>query len=317
MPFPADTEGFHEASVFIENEGELLPDGAAFDRWKASLLINRKDSPIEHRNWKRWRDVEAYLEGYGYDLVRWFRALAVFPVPSWELTLRIGHELGIPVTWDRLLVLSRMPILQSERIDERLRQDMLKGLNRQDEDTARWVVQEELSAVQVITSGTHAQAELETALAIQAFALDPYEPANQDAIRFLLTNGHLSRAQEAELNGITNKVSIGRNMQIKGATSSSELPPLTIKEWLANEAPPAESPPPVAPTETEKMESHPLPYGFCAYLGIHTAVGIGVAHGWNRYPLSLGVWFTSRCSSTEERGGIEGLSFCQRNCRHR
>ncbi|MEL7222806.1 MAG: PKD domain-containing protein, partial [Bacteroidota bacterium] len=201
--FPADTAGLNRMATHLKNGEELLPDGAAFDRWKELQTETRQDEDTEYRKWKRWHSVQDYFRGCHPDVERWFKALAVFSAPSWPVTLAIGHALGIQITYDKLLQLARIPTLQQERFDEKLRQKLLSILDPQDEKLARQALQEELAAVKNITTGSHATQELETCLAMQTFALEPLEEKSRDAIRFLLRENLLTRAQEMELDSVT------------------------------------------------------------------------------------------------------------------
>ena len=230
--FAVDTEGLSAAARYIENEGELLPDGTAFDRWQNRQQEQRSDADTEHRNWRRWRYIKEYLGAYDEELARWFKALAVFPLPSWEMTIAIGKALEVDVTYDNLLRLARIPVLQSERFDERLRRELMAELDETDEYLARAAVQAELSAVQAISAGSHAHRDLETALAIQDFALAPDEDDHRETLRFLLRRNLLTPAQEADLDRIADRETGGRKMQMTKGGSQLARPPKSIRDWL-------------------------------------------------------------------------------------
>jgi PKD repeat protein len=235
---PADNEGLVAAALQVENETRLLPDGRAFDQWQTTQTLLRHDSDTEHRKWRRWRDIQDYLSAYDPDLQRWFKALAVFPVPSWEMTIAIGQALEIPITYDKLLQLE-------ERFDERLRQELLSELNSYDEAAAREAVRAELEAVKVISNGSHAYRDLETSLAIQDLALEPYDEAHRTAVRFLLRTGMLTPAQEAELDRVAERKAGGPS-QAMSKVASFQKAPVTAREWLAEdgEEPLAQEPEP-------------------------------------------------------------------------
>ena len=231
--FPIDSEGLAAAALHIENDGEILPDGSAFDRWQKSQQSIREDIDTEHRNWRRWRFIEEYLQNYDADLVRWFSALAVFPIPSWEMTIAIGRALGVEISYNRLLILSRIPSLQSDRFDERLRREMMAALSSHDERLARKAVQEELAAVQLISEGSHAHRDLETSLAVQDFALAPNNTDHQDTMRFMLQHDLLTRAQEADLDRIVARLDTkprAKSLQQKMAPTA-----VSLREWLGRE----------------------------------------------------------------------------------
>ena len=228
--FPVDSEGLAAAALFIENDGEILPDGNAFDRWQTANKSVRQDIDTEHRNWRRWRYIEEYLKNYDPALVRWFSALAVFPVPSWEMTIAIGRALNIDIRYNHLLVLARIPSLQSDRFDERLRREMMAALSPEDELRARQAVQEELSAVQVLSEGSHAHRDLETSLAVQDFALAPENPDHQDTMRFMLEQGLLTRAQEADLDRLVSRLT--QEMNLGGLKQKMAPRKVSLRDWL-------------------------------------------------------------------------------------
>lgn len=229
--FPSDSLGLLDAAQHLENEEELLPDSAAYDRWQERQETQRADADTEHRNWRRWRNIKAYLNEYDTELVRWFTALSVFPLPSWEMTIAIGRALGIMVTYDKLLYLARIPVLQSDRFDERLRRELQQDLNPTDERSARQAVQAELEAIRAISAGSHAHRDLETNLAIQDFALDPLDEEHREVMRFLLRTNMLKPAQEAELDRISGQATPSQEttkFTTKKATSATK----SVRDWL-------------------------------------------------------------------------------------
>ncbi|RME99136.1 MAG: tetratricopeptide repeat protein, partial [Bacteroidetes bacterium] len=164
-------------------------------------------------------------------------ALAVFPLLSWEMTIAIGRSLRVSVTYDNLLRLARIPALQKDTFDERLRQELLRELDPQAERKARQTVQTELAAVKAIAQGSHVQRELETALAIQHFALNPQAPENQDTIRFLLRTGILSKGQEAELDKVTTRYAGAEMQKLQRRTKGGpgRVPTLKVRDYLAQQ----------------------------------------------------------------------------------
>lgn len=227
--FPIDSFGLAGAALHIENDGELLPDGSAYDRWQAAQTSIRQDSDTEHRNWRRWRFIEEYLRAYDEDLVRWFRALAVFPIPSWEMTIAIGRALGVNISYDNLLRLARIPVLQGDRFDERLRREMLADLSPLDERKARAAVQQELAAVRLVSEGSHAHRDLESALAVQEFALAPLDEKHQQTLRYMLQHDLLTPAQEADLERIVNQRASAPAQKMAQKASP---PQVSLREWL-------------------------------------------------------------------------------------
>lgn len=229
--FPADSDGIADAALHLENDIDLSSSTHSFDTWKEEQSNQRKDSDTEHRKWKRWPDIENYLSIYDPILTRWFKSLAVFPMINWEMTIAIGHALGIQITYDKLLQLARIPALQQDRFDERLRQKLLSILDQNDEKIAREAVRIELEAVKSISTNSAASKDLETSLAIQSFSLDPEAEENQDTIRFLLETGMLNHAQEKELDWVSSKHLEQQSPQTKGGISSKK-PAIKTREWL-------------------------------------------------------------------------------------
>lgn len=241
--FPADTAGLNRMATHLQNGEELLPDGAAFDRWKELQTETRHDEDTEYRKWKRWRYIRDYFNGCHEDVERWFKALAVFPSPSWPITLAIGRALGIQITYDKLLQLARIPVLQVERFDEKLRQELLSTLDSQDEKLARQALQEELAAVKTITAGSHAMQELETCIAMQTFALEPLKEKSRDAIRFLLKENLLTKAQEIELDRVTDShlntfAKQAPLQKQKTVKKQAKQPKRSVRQWLQEDSSP-------------------------------------------------------------------------------
>ena len=133
----------------------------------------------------------------------WVCAIAVCEQPTWELSIAIGQALqskGVEVTFDNLSILARIPWLQSGDLHPRLRKDLINQLDPQTERLARAAVKKELELVKGLTSNGHANRALNTNLAIQNFAMAPESHDHQQTIRYLLSNGLLSKKQIAELN---------------------------------------------------------------------------------------------------------------------
>ncbi len=238
--FPADVEGIAAAALALENEADPFSDGILFEQWQERQLAVREDSETEHRRWKRWPVIDEYLSTYDPALRKWFLALAVFPTPSWEMTLAIGQALEAPVNYDNLLVLARIPALQQDHFDERLRQDMLRELDASSERIARETVRLELQDLKAVTANSHAGHHLETALAIQEFALDPYGNDSRDAIRFLLDHGMLNKGQEKELDQVAARFQQPRQQKAQTKQrklSKAEAAALPVREWLSQDSP--------------------------------------------------------------------------------
>lgn len=228
--FPADIDGIANAALHLENGSNVSINDQGFDQWKEAQIAQRHDNDTEYRQWKRWRHIKDYLSAYDPDLSRWFKALAVFPMHSWEMTIAIGRALGIQITYDKLLQLARIPSLQKDRFNERLRQELLSVLDKADETLARRAVKRELNAVKAISTGSAVSRDLEASLAIQSFALDPDAQENQDTVRFLLEKGILSPAQEKELDWVSSK-HVQSSSQVANSVNTKK-PSISTREWL-------------------------------------------------------------------------------------
>ncbi len=198
--FPADLEGQMAAANFIDNgmAPEDLP--STFAAWREKLANSRTEPDIN----RRWRSVDDHAEylGYGSDLYRWFCALALYPTPTWEITLTIGAALDIPLNADNLLIMARIPSLQEGKINPRLRKEMLAELDEWDSKIAREAIATELEAALAEATPGFAHRALQSNLAVQRFALDPYSSEPQAQVKLLLDQGWFNRLHIEEMGGI-------------------------------------------------------------------------------------------------------------------
>jgi len=198
--FPADLEGQMAAANFIDNgmEPDDLP--SAFSTWRERLATTRTE-PDVNRRWRSASDHAEYL-GYGSDLYRWFCALALYPSPTWEITLAVGAALDIPLNADGLLVLARIPSLQEGKINPRLRKELLADLQLYDEELARTAIANELEASLAEAAPGFANRALQTNLAVQRFALTPSSPESKAQVKLLLDQGWFNRVHIEDLGGV-------------------------------------------------------------------------------------------------------------------
>ena len=198
--FPADLEGQMAAANFIDNgmAPEDLP--STFAAWREKLANSRTEPDI-NRRWRSAADHAEYL-GYGSDLYRWFCALALYPTPTWEITLAIGAALDIPLNADNLLVMARIPSLQEGKINPRLRKEMLADLELHDEELARTAIANELEASLVEATSGFAHRALQSNLAVQRFALSPFNEESKTQVKSLLTQGWFNRLQIEDMGGV-------------------------------------------------------------------------------------------------------------------
>lgn len=202
--FPADLEGQMAAANFIDNgmAPEDLP--STFAAWREKLANSRTEPDI-NRRWRSAADHAEYL-GYGSDLYRWFCALALYPTPTWEITLTIGAALDIPLNADNLLVMARIPSLQEGKINPRLRKEMLAELDEWDTNIARKAIASELEAALAEATSGFAHRALQSNLAVQRFALDPYSSESQAQVKLLLDQGWFNRLHIEDMGGIAAQI---------------------------------------------------------------------------------------------------------------
>ncbi len=198
--FPADLEGQMAAANFIDNgmAPEDLP--SSFATWREQLAASRTEPDI-NRRWRSASDHAEYL-GYGSDLYRWFCALALYPTPTWEITLAIGAAMDIPLNADNLLLLARIPSLQEGKINPRLRKEMLADLQLYDEELARTAIANELEASLGEATSGFAKRALQSNLAVQRFALSPFSEESKNQVQSLLAQGWFNRLQIEDMGGV-------------------------------------------------------------------------------------------------------------------
>lgn len=199
LVFPADTEGILSGIDLLDRTEEYHP--GRFERWQETRAPRHSPETHRYRTWKTAAEHADYLR-HDPDCFRWLCALAVCAQPDWSLTLAIGRAIGVEVTHDRLLLLTRIPWLSQNLPNDGLRLDLLRQLSPADEQAARAAVAHELEVVRSLTANSFAETERTANAAVQNFALDPRDEAHKQAIRELRTLGLLSGSQEAELDFI-------------------------------------------------------------------------------------------------------------------
>ncbi|MBK6621939.1 MAG: SUMF1/EgtB/PvdO family nonheme iron enzyme [Saprospirales bacterium] len=233
--FPADLQGMAQAAGYFESDLDSSDLPLTFNGWKEQLEAPRQDPDPQFRRWRAAGEHRDYLKDYP-ELFRWLCAIAVYPKPNWDLTLAIGEAMGIHFTYDDLLLLSRIPWLQSGDLHPRLREELLEYASEEDEKLARAAVRQELSAVAEATSRGAANQELQVHLAIQDFALEPENPEFRDTIRQLLAQGLLSRKQESELDQVVQRNSAPIAQQSNISQFIQQKQP-GIREFLKDQSP--------------------------------------------------------------------------------
>jgi formylglycine-generating enzyme required for sulfatase activity len=200
--FPADIDGYREALYVVEtlDEEDFRP---TFEEWKKALAISHQHPDIRERFWRRLDTYKDYLQ-LSSPLYQWFCALAVCPEPRWELTIAIGKALapkGVEVTFDHLLVLSRIPALQEGAWNPGLRQKLLEELKQYPETArlAREALLRELKEVEVLTADSHVNFAVQSQLATQELLLEPDDPGHRKVMQYLLQEDALSKSDQGEL----------------------------------------------------------------------------------------------------------------------
>ncbi|MEM7370761.1 MAG: carboxypeptidase-like regulatory domain-containing protein [Bacteroidota bacterium] len=129
----------------------------------------------------------------GKHLFQWIASTAVYHTPRWEITLALGHKFSQKqsdylLTFENLLVLARIPWLQSNDVPSRLRKDLLSMLDPETETTAREVLQKLLAEAQDgIKEGSSAARKMAIQSTTNNFFLEPDTYA--DEMYYLVQNG--------------------------------------------------------------------------------------------------------------------------------
>ena len=253
--FPADTDGLARASQYIENGLEPSDLPPSFREWQQILEKERRDVNL---NYYQWRSVQDYETCFANEpqLLRWVKALAVFPSPTWEITLAIGNALGIVPKFDYLLQLSRIPWLQHGDLHPRLRKKLLATIDPQDEILARQAIKQELEAVANASKEGFAAFELQHNLATQNFILDPLDPDAQYAIRALLKAGVYDKIQIEELASaiptspeLATQQKMGKSMTLEAHPPADEA----LQKFLESKTHNAPAPTPARPIFTPDL----------------------------------------------------------------
>jgi formylglycine-generating enzyme required for sulfatase activity len=212
--FPSDTAGVQAAMAYLEEDHDEEDERAmpGFNQWQAAH--NQPPLPPEanYRRWNRLSTYKAYFADHP-EVFTWFKAALVYPQPAWPLTLAIGKAIGAPVTFDNMLLLSRLPALQGHPIQPRLRLKLLADLDKETERKARAALAEELEAVAPAVEGGHANYKLQVQLAMQNVLIDPEDAQHREALFHLLEGHALNKHQQAELEEALNRTT-GRDEKL-------------------------------------------------------------------------------------------------------
>lgn len=219
--FPANTAGLLAGVEALDLDEEYA--SGTFMYWQAALLSQHPEPKHRYLDWDSLETHRQYLAD-DPPLFRWLCGMAVNAQPDWALTIAIGRAMGVDITHDRLLRLSRIPWLASNSPNNQLRLDLLRCLSKEDETLARKAVEEELEAVREQVKESFAEAEWTSSLAVQRFALQPHDESLKLAIRDLKTLGLLSIDQIEELEYI-----VQERANAKGLSTSVNR---SLDDWL-------------------------------------------------------------------------------------
>ena len=104
----------------------------SFDRWREQVRKSTPDPDVNYRRWRTFAEHQDYLKDHP-QVFEWLCALVIYPKPTWEITIAVGHALrdfGVEVNYDNLLLLSRIPWLQTGNLKSRLRDDLTGYLSK-------------------------------------------------------------------------------------------------------------------------------------------------------------------------------------------
>lgn len=237
--FPANLQSLMEAVRLIEKEWEPEDLPAAFNDWKNQLERKVPEDPDSDIRWRHWPEYKNYLKRHP-ELLPWLKALVVHPELRWDLTIAIGKALDAPVTFDNLLILSRIPAFTEGRFPVRVWREIWPQLDLEQEWIARRKVKSELEAISAeAVQGSYAERELKTDLALQNFALEPHDPTFQEDIRFRLETGQIGKLRLEELDQV---VARQTDTEISAEAGRGERTQAFLRKQDAKEKPPIRTP---------------------------------------------------------------------------
>jgi formylglycine-generating enzyme required for sulfatase activity len=233
--FPLDMAGLNHLIKYLEHEVED-EERPPYKMWSEKLLENRQEVNTNYHNWRTAADHKEYLKAYP-ELYKWLAAIALYPKPEWNMTLAIGRALlpvGVEVTYDNLLVLSRIPWLITGDLSPNLRHQLIESLDKETEYLARQAIESELSAVTDAVKDGHANLEHQTNLALQQFALDPKDAEVQKSIQQLMALGLLTPRHFVEINQLISRQSaVGSGQSaLGGPAAKMDRSPDALKAYL-------------------------------------------------------------------------------------
>jgi formylglycine-generating enzyme required for sulfatase activity len=200
--YPADVAGIEAGLQNLVTLESYEP--VPYILWEKDQAALRQDCDPRFRSWESVADHRDFLAN-DVKAFQWLCGLAVCVAPDFALTVAIGKKLGIEVTHDRLLRLSRIPWLNRNEPDEDLRLKLLAELTPEEERLAREAVTDVLEEIRDQVANSFAFTEWETNVAINRFALDPSHSEKRQLLRELLLLGLFSGSQKLELDGLAQR----------------------------------------------------------------------------------------------------------------
>ncbi|GAB5552846.1 MAG: hypothetical protein Sapg2KO_24370 [Saprospiraceae bacterium] len=241
--FPANLENLMDAAQLIEREWEADDLPAYFADWKQQIARKQPEDPDSETRLKRWSHYREYLEQHP-QLLPWVKSLVVHPELRWDLTIALGKAMGAPVTFDNLLILSRIPAFEEGAFPTKVWREIWAQLDLEHEWQARQAMKTELEAIPEDTiQGSYAQNQLETDLDIHNFALEPYNKDYQQAIRLRMATGQIDPLRLEELDLVVSRQTDTTTPETKKGAATQQfleqeeepikVPLLTLNFWLA------------------------------------------------------------------------------------
>ncbi len=228
--FPADVQGILTAMPQLEDKRDDT-EPPHFGTWQQKLLPLHPDPDVNYKHWQTVEQHRDYLCNHPA-VFTWLCGLCVYAECDWAMTLAIGRALqpfGVEVTYNNLLLLTRIPWLRNNETDHDLRLELLALLTPEQEAAARTAVRDELEAVRDSVKDSHANMDWQAEHAKQTFALNPNDEAAKQTLRDLMQLGWINPALEVELDQTV--------QQIPANTTTTD-----VQTWLTVAPEPAEKP---------------------------------------------------------------------------
>ncbi len=161
-----------------------LLESYLFDTFAGGINIDGPSYRSRFQSFASVRDLEQYFAGQSF-LFQWIGAIAVFPVPQWQVTLRVGEIVETYyrkkgqsialVTYTNLLKLSRIPWMQDGNWPESLKADLLATIDKDLQAAVRAGLNDEVARmIASLPERSVARVELTDYFRLNKFLLDAY-----------------------------------------------------------------------------------------------------------------------------------------------